>query len=72
MRDIIVGDMAAFDVATLSGATGEGLVVRVVVVGFGVFKDYVPGVEKAGDVAQTAEGEVDDRVGGADSYFDPY
>lgn len=31
----------------------------------------IPGVDQAGDEAQTAEREVDERVGGADAGFDP-
>lgn len=43
-----------------------------VVGGFlGVFGDYVPGVQQAGDETEAAEGEVDEGVGGADAGFDP-
>lgn len=71
MRHVVVGDMGVFDIPAPVGAR-DGLVVGVIVVRLGVFEDDVPGVEETGDVAQTAEGEVDDGVGGADAYFDPY
>ena len=47
---------------------GHGLVVAGF---FGVFGDYVPGVQQAGDEAEAAEGEVDEGVGAADAGFDP-
>ena len=34
--------------------------------------DDVPGVNKAGDVAEAAEGDIDEGVGGANADFDPY
>jgi hypothetical protein len=34
--------------------------------------DDVPGVDQARDVAKTAEGDVDERVGCAEANFDPY
>ena len=37
----------------------------------GVFGDDVPGVEEAREVAEGAEGEVDEGVGGAETDFDP-
>ena len=37
----------------------------------GVFGDYVPCVQEAGEVAEHAEGEVDEGVGGAEGAFDP-
>ena len=48
---------------------GYGLVF--VVVGFRVEGDDVPGVEEAGDVAEGAEEDVDEAVGGANARFDP-
>ena len=42
-----------------------------VVVRFRVEGDDVPGVEEAGDVAESAEEDVDEAVGGADARFDP-
>ena len=53
------------------GRAGDSLVVGVVVIGLWVFEDNVPCVEETGDVAETAEGKVDDRVGRADSHLDP-
>ena len=47
---------------------GDALVVGAL---FGVFGDDVPGVEKAGEEAEAAEGEVDEGVGAADAGFDP-
>lgn len=47
----------------------DGLVV--IVVGFGVFGYDVPGVKEAGDVAEGAEEDVYDGVGGAESDFYP-
>jgi len=43
-----------------------------VVVGVGVFKDDVPGVDQAGEETKTAEGEVDEGIGTTDAAFDPY
>ena len=64
MIDVIVRDPAV-----LALVVGHGLVL--VVVGFGVEGDDVPGVEEAGDVAEGAEEDVDEAVGGADAGFDP-
>ena len=57
------------DTAVLALVVGYGLVF--VIVGFGVEGDDVPGVEEAGDVAEGAEEDVDEAVGGADAGFDP-
>lgn len=57
------------DAPVLALVVGYGLVF--VVVGFGVEGDDVPGVEEAGDVAEGAEEDVDEAVGGADARFDP-
>lgn len=38
----------------------------------GVFGDDVPGVDETGEEAQTAEGDVDERVGRAEAALDPY
>ena len=70
MVHIVVRDAAATALAPVTG--GHGVVsVVVVVVGFGVEGDDVPGVEEAGDVAEGAEEDVDEGVGGADAGFDP-
>jgi hypothetical protein len=34
--------------------------------------DDVPGVDEAGDVAEAAEGDIDEGVCGAEADFDPY
>lgn len=44
----------------------------ITVVGIGVLQDDVPGVEQAGEKAEAAEGDVDERIGGADTAFDPH
>ena len=64
MVHIVVGDSAV-----LALVVGYGLVF--VVVRFGVERDDVPSVEEAGDVAEGAEEDVDETVGGADAGFDP-
>lgn len=43
----------------------------VVVVTFGVDGDDVPSVKEAGEVAEHAEKDIDEGVGGADAGFDP-
>ena len=64
MVHIVIGDAAV-----LALVVGHGLVL--VIVGFGVEGDDVPGVEEAGDVAEGTEEDVDEAVGGADAGFDP-
>lgn len=54
--------------ATALGVLVDGLVL---VGGLGVLGDDVPGVQEAGDVAEDAEEDVDERVGAADSTLDP-
>lgn len=59
----------------VSGALTAALVVRhwaVAVIRIGILEDDVPGVEKAGEEAETAEGDVDEGVGGADTALYPY
>lgn len=56
------------DAPVLALVVGYGFVF---VVGFGVEGDDVPGVKKAGDIAEGAEKNVDEAVGGADAGFDP-
>ena len=34
--------------------------------------DDVPGMDEAGDVAEAAEGDIDEGVSGAEADFDPY
>lgn len=50
-------------------AVGDLLVVLVL---FGVLQDDIPGVEKAWEDAETAEGEVNERVGATDALLHPY
>ena len=38
----------------------------------GVAGDDIPGVDQAGNVPETAEADVDERIGGAEADFDPY
>ena len=57
------------DSPVLALVVGYGLIF--VIVGFGVEGDDVPGVKEAGDVAEGAEEDVDEAVGGADAGFDP-
>lgn len=63
LRDVVVGD-ALLAVARLG--VGDGLVVVL-----WVLCDDVPGVQQAGDVAEHAEEDVDQRVGRAEAGFDP-
>ena len=57
------------DSPVLALVVGYGLVF--ILVGFGVEGDDVPGVKEARDVAEGAEEDVDETVGGADAGFDP-
>lgn len=68
--DVNVGDLSA---ALGAGVAALGVLVdSLVLVGrLGVLGDDVPGVEEAGDVAQNAQQNVDERVGTADSALDP-
>lgn len=60
--NIDICDSAAFAVI------GDGLVF---VGGLGELGDDVPGVKKAGDEAEDAEEDVDERVGAADAALHP-
>lgn len=42
-----------------------------IVVGLRVLGDDVPGVQEAGEETETAQGDVDEGVGAADTAFDP-
>lgn len=42
------------------------------IVGIRVLQDRVPGVQQAGEEAEAAEGDVDERVGGADAALYPH
>jgi hypothetical protein len=50
-------------------AVGDLMVLLVL---FGVLQNDVPGVEEAGEAGETAEGEVDERVGATDALLHPY
>lgn len=63
-------DVVIRDTPVLTLVVGKGSVF-VVVVGLWVERDDVPGVEEAGDVAEGAEEDVDEAVGGANAGFDP-
>jgi hypothetical protein len=60
--DVNVCDSAAFAIV------GDGLIL---VGGLGELGDDVPSMEKAGDEAEEAEKNVDERVGAADATLDP-
>lgn len=64
MSDVVICDSTV-------GALGvaDGLVIARWV---RVAGDDVPGMDKAGDVAEAAEGDIDEGVGGAEADFDPY
>lgn len=64
LSDVVVCDATAFRVLA-----ADGLVLRARV---RVTRDDVPGVDEAGEVAETAEGDVDEGVGGAETGFYPY
>jgi len=68
VRNDIVCGAPVWTSAALS--VGGDLVVCVVRIG--VLQDHVPGVEEAGEKTETAEGEVDERVGAAETFLDPY
>jgi len=65
MADVVIGH------APITGAFGVTdwfvFVHRV-----GVAGDDIPGVDEAGEIAEAAECDVDERVGGAETAFDPY
>ena len=68
---LLVVDVVIRDAAPVLALVGGDGLVFVVVVGFRVEGDDVPGVEEAGDVAEGAKEDVDEAVGGADAGFDP-
>jgi hypothetical protein len=67
LLDIVVCDSAPVLLVTAPGRNG-------LVAGdlLGVLGDYVPRVQEAGDVAQNAEENVYEGVGGAEAGFYPY
>lgn len=64
MSDVVICDLTV-------GALGvaDGLVIARWV---RVAGNDVPGVDKAREVAEAAEGDIDEGVGGAEADFDPY
>ena len=72
VRNVVVRHTAALGVPAMSVPGRNALVALcVLVIGLGMLEDDVPGVYEAGEVAEAAEGDVDDGVGGADADFDP-
>lgn len=61
--DVVIGD-----VTVLTAVAGEGLIV---VARFRVGGDDVPGVQQARHIPQQAEPDIDQRVGRAETAFDP-
>lgn len=61
--DVVIGD-----VTVLAAVAGQGFVV---VARLRVGGDDVPGVQQAGDVPQYAQPKIDQRVGRAETTFDP-
>ena len=66
--DVVVGDAVGAESAGAARLVGG---FERVEVGFWVFGDDVPGVQEAGEVAEEAEEDVDEGVGGAEAAFDP-
>ena len=64
----LVSDVIVGDALVLTLAVGDDFVV---VITLWVARDNVPGVDQAGEVAEHAEQNIDDGVGGADAGFDP-
>jgi hypothetical protein len=54
-------------IAALTAVNGQ-----VIVVSLGVLRDDIPRVDQAGEIAERAEGDVDEGFGAAEAYFDPY
>ena len=63
--------MALLDIVVCHAAA-LGFLVELLVRRVGVFGDDVPGVDETREEAQTAESDVDERVGRAEAAFDPY
>lgn len=69
MGNVVVCGLATLEVP--SWATRVGLVTDIIVIRLGVLEDDVPCVEETGDVAKTAESEVDNGVSSANAHLDP-
>lgn len=68
MGNVVVCRLATLEVLPRAG---DALVVGIIVIRFWVLDDDVPCVEETGDVAKTAEGEVDNGVSSANAHLDP-
>jgi hypothetical protein len=66
-----VSDGLARDVIVCYSSTLQRLIVGIIVVWFGVFENDIPCVYQTWEIAETAEGDVDERVRGADPNLDP-
>lgn len=69
MGNVVVCGLATLEIPPR--AAGDGLVTRIIVIRLWVLQDDVPCVKEAGDVAKTAEGEVDNGVSSANAHLDP-
>lgn len=63
MANIVVRDA----IATLTAVNG-----RVIVVSLGILRDDIPRVDQAWEIAERAEGDIDEGFGAAEADFDPY
>lgn len=68
MGNVVVCRLATLEVLPRAG---DALVVGIIVIRLWVLDDDVPCVEETGDVAKTAEGEVDNGVSSANAHLDP-
>ena len=69
---LLVVHIVVRDTAPVLALVGRGnSLVAVLVVGLGIERDYVPGVEKAGNITESAEEDVYEAIGGANAAFDP-
>jgi hypothetical protein len=66
---LLVSDVVVCDSSVGAFGVVDGLVF---VHSVRVARDDVPSMEEAGDVAEAAEGDVDEGVGSAEADFDPY
>lgn len=70
MIHVVVGHPTAFNIS-VAGAC-EMFVTLLFRIGIRVFQDDVPGMQEAGNIAEAAECEVDDRVGRTNTALYPY
>ena len=64
MSDIVICDPTASALRVVDGLVSVRWV--------RVAGDDVPGMDEAGEVAEAAEGDIDEGVGGTETDFDPY